>query len=374
MKRTMQLTIPMATLLAMHIPAGYGQLFDSGSDGSLGPLVVSSSLALNMPSNGVFNFTTITINGGHVLTFNRNALNTPVYLLATGDVVINGGAEIQVEGSGGNQSANTDGGAGGPGGFDGGRAGADGQGPGAGRAGSSGSGADAAGGGSYGTTGSGSTSTNRGSTYGSPLLVPLVGGSGGGGAPGGGGGGGGGAILIASSTRIVHNGVIRVRGGSGSAADNRGSGGAIRLIAPAVIGGGGFDASGSGNGRVRIDSIDRTGMSLSGPFSLGSFMTVFPPGNPRLDIIQAADTTIPEGTNVPVTVSLPFGSNTNRTVTVQARNFGGVVPIEVALTSGIGQTVRIQTNIDNTTLNPATVTVPVAFQLNTPTTVKAWTR
>jgi hypothetical protein len=375
MKRTVQLAIPVATLLAMHIPAGYGQLFDSGSDGSLGPLVViGQPQILNIPSNGVFNFTTITVNQGQTLRFNGNALNTPVYLLATGDVVINVNSEIQVDGSNGNQSANTDGGAGGAGGFDGGRAGADGQGPGAGRAGGTGTGESSAGGGSYGTE-SGSSSTNRGSAYGSPLLVPLVGGSGGGGAPDGGGGGGGGAILIASSTRIVHNGTIRARGGSGRGfTDNNGSGGAIRLVAPAVIGGGGFDISGSGKGRVRVDSMDRTGLSLGGTYSLGSFMTVFPPGNPRLDITQAAGTVIPEGTNTPVTVSLPFGSSTNRTVTVQARNFGEVVPIELALVSEIGQTVRIQTNIDNTTVNPATVTVPVAFQINTPTTVKAWTR
>jgi hypothetical protein len=189
-------------------------------------------------------------------------------------------------------------------------------------------------------------------------------------------------VLIASSTRIVVSGAIRCNAGLGHAS---GSGGAIRLVSPIVSGAGTLQASGlccvpenGGGGRVRVDTIDRSGFALvidAGSFSIGSFMTVFPPGPARrLDIIQAADTTIPEGTDAPVTILLPFGSDTNRTVTVQARNFGAVVPIEVALSPQLGSAIKFQTNIDNTTLNPATVTVPVGFPLNTPTTVQAWTR
>ena len=103
-------------------------------------------------------------------------------------------------------------------------------------------------------------------------------------------------------------------------------------------------------------------------------MTVFPPGNPRLDIITAAGTVIPEGTNAPVTVTVPFGSDPNRTVVVQARNMGADVPIEVVLTPHIGPSIKILTNINNTAANPASVTVPVTFPINTPVAVNAWIR
>ena len=58
------------------------------------------------------------------------------------------------------------------------------------------------------TSNSSEAQSNHGETYGTSLLVPLIGGSGGGGGRGGlteftfGGGGGGGALLIASNTQI----------------------------------------------------------------------------------------------------------------------------------------------------------------------------
>ena len=133
----------------------------------------------------------------------------------------------------------------------------------------------------------------------------------------------------------------------------------------------------AGYGRVRVDTIDRTGVAFdtqSAPFTIGSFLTVFPPGNPRLDIIETAGITIPEGTNAPVVITLPFGSDTNRTVVVQARNLGGIVPIEVVLTPHTGPAIKVQTNINNSVANPATVTVPVGFPINTPVAVNAWIR
>ena len=75
-------------------------------------------------------------------------------------------------------------------GFDGGKPGfgdeippGDGYGPGAGGAGNTGAGADSAGGAGYGTGGGGVSSAFKGAAYGSPLLIPLIGGSGGGGHP-----------------------------------------------------------------------------------------------------------------------------------------------------------------------------------------------
>ena len=76
----------------------------------------------------------------------------------------------------------------------------------------------------------------------------------------------------------------------------------------------------------------------------------------------------------PVMITLPFGSDPNRTITVQARNFAAVVPIEVVLTPDTGQTSILQTNINNTAAGAASVVVPVTFPINTPVAVNAWVR
>src|SRR6185503_11362002 len=68
---------------------------------------------------GVFNYTTVTIPAGVTITYTRNANNTPVTILATGDVVING--TINIDGGASDFSPN--GALGGPGGFNGGKAG-----------------------------------------------------------------------------------------------------------------------------------------------------------------------------------------------------------------------------------------------------------
>lgn len=405
-----------AFLSAAALPQAHAQGFTSGSTGSDGPLNITTNTTLDLPANGIFNCTTINVSTGATLRFNRNALNTPVYLLATGDVVINGTVDV----SGGASPGNFAGGASGPGGFDGGAGGFStvgqslpggaGQGPGGGLPGNSGIGfATAAGGGGYGTRSGLWLDARDGQTYGSPLLIPLIGGSGGGGIDGNkDGGGGGGALLIASSTmiRIPPSGTIKARGGVGSAAiglnvNNGGSGGGIRLVAPRVYGTGSLNALGSGycgldcdgllqnrsgNGRIRIDSIfrfeptnaavDNIGFNFqpSGVASIGSAMVVFPPNNPRLDILQAAGTTVPEGTNGTVFVELPFGASTNQTIIVQARNFSTNVAIRVVLTPASGDPISYDADINNTTANPAQVIVPVGIPLNTVVAVNAWTR
>ena len=92
---------------------------------------------VTLPPSGVFNFTTVNIPGGITITFSHNAANTPVTILATGNVVINGTIQI-----GGKQATSRfTGGVGGPGGFNGGHGafgfnnvtqGANGEGPGSG--------------------------------------------------------------------------------------------------------------------------------------------------------------------------------------------------------------------------------------------------
>lgn len=390
--KTPPLKIISLLAAALTGQAALAQSFNSGSTGAYGPMNITSNTTLNLPPDGIFHCTTIDITNGATLRFSRNALNTPVYLLATSNVTILGTISV----SGGN-SGSPNGGRGGPGGFDGGEGGFDtlppgsGQGPGGGRGGNLLVAASYPGSGAYGTTPGGS-STNKGSVYGSPLLIPLVGGSGAGGTSGTagssglGGGGGGGAILIASSTRItMQQGTIYAQGGF----DNQGyayaSSGAVRLVAP-IIGGVGTGnsvinvaATGSGGvGRIRIDTIDRSSLSkitLAGQASVGSFMAVFPGPVPRLDIVDAAGTAIPEGNADPVSILLPFGSTTNRAVTVQARDFNASVPIAVVLTPESGPSQTYQTNINNTAgNNPATVTVNVTVPVNTKVAVNAWTR
>src|SRR5439155_10472510 len=171
-------------------------------------------------------------------------------------------------------------------------------------------------------------------------------------------------------------------GGRGGRGFNCGSGGAIRLVAPTVQGSGSFDVSGFGGaGRTRIDTIDKSQLPLPfsplvhpEAFSVGSFMTVFPPNNPRLDIVEAAGTAIAEGTDSPVTVNLPFGADPNRTITVQARNFKANVAIEVVLTPDNGPSQSVKASIDNIAAGPASVKVPVTFPVNTPVAVNAWIR
>jgi hypothetical protein len=374
----------IVTWLALALgPAGlHAQGFDSGSNGSYGPINVSSgTVTLNVPPDGIFHCTTITITGG-TLRFNRNPLNTPVYLLAQGDISI-GPGQIDVSGGAGTPVL---GGAGGPGGFDGGMPGngpsppGDGQGPGAGRAGDGTTGESGAGGGAYGARPALLTA-NDGLTYGSALLLPMLGGSGGGGTATSGGGGGGGAILLASNTRVVLNLARVIRANGGGTVPNPGSGGAIRIVAPVISGGGSVDVltnNHSGAGRVRFDLIDRSSFDIqvepASAGSIGAHLVVFPPAVPRLDLIEVAGQAIAEGAADPVQVLLPFGSSPDRTVRVQARGFTGIVPIDLVLTPESGGRIVYPAQIDMSSGNPAQVTVNVQFPINTVTRVTAWTR
>ncbi len=373
-------------VLLTALPA-LAQTFSSGSTGADGPLnATTKNVVLDVPPNGIFNFTTINIASGIQVTFRRNAANTPVYFLTTGNVTIAGA--IYLDGSGGSSVA---GGLGAPGGGDGGSPGSvgvppgAGYGPGAGRGGTPTVAVDGAGGGSFSTVGTAGSNTNKGVLYANALLLPLIGGSGGGGTsgtPGAGGGGGGGGILIASSTRIDMAGGVFARGGNGSGgAYNGGSGGGIRLIAPVIAGNGTVSVdspAGCGFGRIRVDAIDRSGMNFnfvsSSVTSVGSLMLVFPSPLPRLDILEAAGTPIAEGSG-PVIVQLPFGSSPNRTIKVQARDFNATVPITVMLTPDHGTPLVYTSKIENTgTQNPATISVDVVLPVNEQTTVSVYSK
>lgn len=354
--------------------------FTSGSTGADGALNVTENMTIDLPPDGILNYTTITVAVGRILKFNRNVMNTPVYLLATGDVTITG--TIDLSGSSRNGAAA---GVGGPGGFDGGFGqfqgfpSGDGQGPGGGR--SNGDVSAALWGGAYGLP-----AGNNGSVYGNTLLSPLIGGSGGAAwlNSSAGGGGGGGAILVASSTRITINGTIFANGGTGAGG---GSGGAVRVVAPVVAGNGSFVVSGGtgeahpnfngGAGRTRIDSVDRFAhrtITLGGKGTRGSQMFVFPAGNPRLDVINAAGTAIAEGTSAPVIVTLPVGASPNQTIRVQARGFTSDIPVRIRITPENAPSATFDGTILQTSGNPPFADINVTLPVDTVCHVHAWSR
>lgn len=382
------LNIWRLTILALlELPGSvFSQTFNSGSDGSYGPMNITNSITLIMPTNGIFNCTTITIATGATLTFTRNTLNTPVYLLATGDIQIDGA--ISVSGAPGNGRVP---GAGGPGGFDGGWGGYGGTGFGGTGQGSDGQGP---GGGqnsypkfsaSFGTL----NNLGAGSVYGNSLLVPLIGGSGGAGVdgnPGNGGGGGGGAICVSSSTQISINGQIVSYGGNGYVSGGGGSGGGIRLVAPLVMGSGLLRTEGGldpnygmrgGAGRSRIDCIDGNAVraiNTSGTVaSRGVQMYVFPAIRPRLDVVQVAGQSIPIGTGSEADVFLPTGSQTTQLVVVKATGFTNDVSIVVAVVPSDRASTTYPTLISLTN-NPATVSVPVNLAIDSTNRIMVWSR
>jgi len=283
-------------LLAALAAASAQAAVTSGSTGADGPLNPTVNTEIQLPESGILNYTTINIPTGVTVKFKKNTANTPVFILASGNVTIAGtidirGSDAKASGTYGDGVLGDDGipGVGGPGGYDGGRGGRDdlalrpeiirggaGLGPGGGLGGVEGAdGCNSIGyyryfgtGGAYSIAayqagGAGyncgaSTITVFSKPYGSPLLQPLLGGSGGGGVggranyAGSGGGGGGGAILIASSGTLQLTGTINARGGdSGGVAGTNaggygagGSGGAIRLVATTVAGNGSLLAEG----------------------------------------------------------------------------------------------------------------------------------
>lgn len=297
------------------------QTYNSGSTGADGAFAPAADTTLALPPGGVFNFTTVNIPAGVTVTFTPNAANTPVTILATGEVNI--GGVISVNGSNGLGASSTGlivnpGRAGGPGGFSGGPGGARGA------TNRNGTNSQGPGGGTPGKNGS----------YGAPAgfgsLIPLFGGSGGGGgnAPSGrsgasGGGGGDGSIPPNTFTCLE-------RGGGGS-------GGAIRLVAPEITGTGTLVAidgrfgcfSFTTQGIIRLEAFNLNYTGASSPL----FLTSISPGP-----VTAAST--PPLINLPtLTISTvggvaspanPGGSLTSADISLPAT---AINPIPVTLTA-----------------------------------------
>ena len=353
------------------------QTFNSGSTGTDGAFNPTSSTTLPLSPDGVFNFTTINIPAGVTVTFTHNASNTPITMLASGNVVIAGTINLNGTG-GGNATGGTgispNGGLGGPGGFNGGdgadgiasTTGGTGLGPGGGTGGiiykepTTGlDNASGGGGGSFGSTGTPSLrrpEVTPGATYGVSTLVPLTGGSGGGGGAaffgltGGGGGGGGGAILIASSGTITFTGSITATGGNASnaitgiltaGAGAGASGGAVRLVANTITGSGGsinvaggsgtpgsassFTGAGTGGtGRIRIEAYTNTAtINFAQVPSIDKPGVVALPNAPSLRIASVAGVAAPvspTGAFANPDVTLPSGTANPMTIGLAASN------------------------------------------------------
>ncbi|WP_126455871.1 hypothetical protein [Sulfuriflexus mobilis] len=396
--------------------------FTSGSTGSDGAFSPTVNTQLQLPPDGIFNFTTVNIPSGVTVTFQKNTTNTPVTILASGDVTIAGtldlsGTAAANVGAAGDGNIGDDGlpGLGGPGGFDGGRGGI----AGSNAPGSSGIGPGGAGpargldgttpcggaGGSYGSSG-GLRTTSRfstcgptrggtailASTYGSGSLLPLIGGSGGsGGFPGsafggGGGGGGGGAILIAASGTVNIAGTIRANGGNGASiggggsggAGGAGSGGAIRIIATSITGNGAVTAAGAaqgisvingasnggpgGSGRIRFEADNYTRTAATTPaFSFAAPQEVFIAGLPALRITTVAGVAAPATPTGNADITLP--QTTANPVTVEFATSGVPVgnTVTLSVTPASGSNTSVVSTALTGTVDNATANVSVTL-------------
>lgn len=416
-------------LAVLTSPAVFAQsTFNSGSTGADGAFAPTTSQTITVPDSGMLNFTTVNIPSGVTITYLRNAKNTTLTILATGDVQI--GGSIVLDGQPG--ATVGFGGFGGPGGLSGGTAGVDnssgsiGDGPGAGRGGLSRS--DGAcgtgGGGSYQTLGgagggffpfccfASGVGGAAGPKYGTRSLVPLIGGSGGGGgcgesaADGGGGGGGGGAILIASSGTISFGtpsapGSISARGGAGALVNGffggsggsggGGSGGAIRLVANIITGVGQILVDGGQGGRgngaaggtgglgfVRMEAFNLTGFSAANsvPISAGLPSSATPANTPILQIVSVGGVAAPAN---PVgsfqgspDVVLPANQPNPVIIVVNGSNIPSGTSVNVTSTSASGASTSGTATLSGTTASStgsASVSLSTGFSVLTATTV-----
>jgi hypothetical protein len=261
------------------------QTFNSGSTGADGALdlaaMACTTCEVQLPPSGVLNYTMVHIPAGKTLKFKKNALNTPVHLLAQGSVTIAG--IIDVSNIGVNLHGDTDVSIPGPGGFPGAVWTGDGDRPGLGP------------GGGVGVCG-------PGRWVGAMSLVPIIGGSGGSSSSQcSSGTGGGGAILVASSSAIMvtSGGGIRADGNTNWQYQAPGSGGAIRLVANYMSLAGSLSAYGAaGNaGLIRLeaplDALSFTGWANPVAVISSINRVLFASASPTLSIVSVGGFAVP---------------------------------------------------------------------------------
>ena len=121
---------PMVAGLMLAAVSPWTWAFSSGSTGVDGALTPTVNTEVVLPPSGILNYSSINIPAGVTVTFKRNATNTPVVLLVSGNATISGilnlrGSNAAASGTAGDGVLADDGtpGIGGPGGYGGGRAG-----------------------------------------------------------------------------------------------------------------------------------------------------------------------------------------------------------------------------------------------------------
>jgi len=355
-------------------------------------------LTIPLPPDGVLIFNSFNASPwgkrrDYQIRFEKNAGNTPVTLLAAGDITIGPYVTLYLagnDGSSGNVHINGRGGAPGPGGFRGGDGayldvngandGGEGQGPGGGAAGIGKEGA---------------------ATHGSPAkfagsrdLRPLIGGSGGGGGAStrsgncaaSGGGGGGGAVLMVANGSITVDGGINADGGRRGPyiSDGKcstygayGSGGAIRLVAQSVVGKGGMSARGdrghhrqASPGVIRIESLNDDGLrpdwTAPPPIRTNVIGPVVNPVRSEVAITAIAGQAVPEALqgingNVDLIVKAPGAVK----VQVLTRGVPAGTTVEVAMKPKVGgAALKDRAELNASGCNPAgECTAFISFEL-----------
>lgn len=91
-KHLARATLAAALFVAPAVQAAW---ISDGSDGAFNP---TSSITLDLPEDGIFNFTSINIPTNVTVRFRKNTLDTPVYFLASGSVNIAGVIDISAGG------------------------------------------------------------------------------------------------------------------------------------------------------------------------------------------------------------------------------------------------------------------------------------
>jgi hypothetical protein len=405
-----KMTLGWITAL-LALTAGLAQAFDSSSTGADGAFNPTVNTTVQLPPNGVFNYTTVNIPAGVTVRYLKNTTNTPVTILASGNVTVAGVIDIAGTvgvdtGASGTGNLGDDGvpGKGGPGGYDGGRGGVNtlgapgggGLGPGGGGAGIGqanclgGGNMNAGAGGGYGAVAGGANcAVAAGTGYGSALLLPLIGGSGGGGGAGNssfggaGGGGGGGAMLIASSGTVNLAGSILADGGRGGnvtgpaagGGGGGGSGGAIRIVGTTIVGNGiltaiagaggsGTTSGGAGAvGRIRLEAENITRTATSNPvYAFGTPGSVFVAGAPTLAITTIAGVPVPASPTGVADVPLP--STTANPVTIEFATTNVPVGSTVRLT--VTPAAGAITSVNSSVLTGTTASATASAQVTLP--------
>jgi hypothetical protein len=397
--KKLTILMSMISLLFLVSLASAGT-FSSGSTGADGAFNPTANTEVQLPADGILNYTTVNILSGVTVTFKKNSNNTPVYILATGDVTISG--TISVNGS---SASGIYPGEGGVGGFGGGHGGVQntyggrGLGHGGGNPGTSllysawsGYYGDGGGGGGFGSSG-GSNQAGGSGTYGNERLIPMIGGSGGGGGrsysyTGTGGGGGAGAVLIASSGTISVTGTITANGGNGATATytggsgGSGSGGAIRLIANTISGNGTISANGGthsaagGNGRIRIETYNLTRTSGTSPtYSFGKPGSVFVANTPSLQITSIGGTSVPSGAEGSyLTPDITLSSSTTNPVSIgiSAANIPVGTSVSVYAMPQFGSASSASVTLSGTD-SSSTATASLSISTSYTSVIMAWT-